>query len=292
MTVFVILHYMALDETILCVDSILNNVEGKKKIVIVDNASPNGSIKGLKSVYGDNSDVDLLETENNLGFAKGNNYGYHFAVEKYSPDFIVVMNNDMEIKQADFISQIEKSFNEYDFSVMGPDIYSTKKKYHQNPQTRKLPTLAELKTAHRKLWLKDKLKFAIRVKWWLKEKRTGSEKAPSDKRNDNFVDRVVVDPMLHGSCYVFSKKFIEKHRKDCFYNKTFMYMEAEILYYQALRDGEKMIYYPFLRVDHHEDIATDAEYKQQYKKSVFSVQCLLQSTGAFIELMESDGARI
>ena len=37
MTCFVILHYMAADETIKCVDSILNNVEGEKKIIVVDN---------------------------------------------------------------------------------------------------------------------------------------------------------------------------------------------------------------------------------------------------------------
>ena len=67
-----------------------------------------------------------------------------------------------------------------------------------------------------------------------------------------------------------------------------MYLEAEILYYQAKRDGEKMVYYPFIKVFHHEDVATDLEYKKQYKKSIFSVKCLLQSTKAFLELIEQD----
>ena len=39
MVCFVILHYMAFEETKSCVNSILNNVEGEKKIIIVDNAS-------------------------------------------------------------------------------------------------------------------------------------------------------------------------------------------------------------------------------------------------------------
>lgn len=289
MTIFVILHYMALDETIMCVDSILNNVCGERRIVVVDNASPNSSIKGLLDKYQDNPDVDVIGTTQNLGFANGNNYGYKYAVEKYTPDFIVVMNNDMEIKQRDFVSQIVKCYNEYKFFIMGPDIYSTKKQYHQNPQSRKFPTLSELKKTHRSLWFKDRMKFLIRLKWMLKKSR---KSVPENYyHNDNYVNKVVKNPMLHGSCYIFSKDFIHRHPNECFYNKTFMYMEAEILYYQARRDGELMIYCPELHVDHHEDVATDAEYKKQYQKSIFSVQCLLKSTGAFIELMESDGAK-
>ena len=113
----------------------------------------------------------------------------------------------------------------------------------------------------------------------------------SKYRSENFVREVVVNPLLHGSCYVFSRDFLSRHPNECFYSKTFMYLEAEILYYQAIRDGEKMLYCPALRVEHHEDVATDAEFKKQYQKSIFSVRCLLQSTAALIELMERDGIR-
>ena len=37
MVCFVILHYMALEETIQCVESILNNIEGGKKVIVADN---------------------------------------------------------------------------------------------------------------------------------------------------------------------------------------------------------------------------------------------------------------
>ena len=286
MVAFVILHYMASDETISCVNSILNNVEGEKKIILVDNASPNGSIKELKQKYDNNDSVDVIGSDENLGFAKGNNLGYKYAVEKYAPEFVVVMNNDMEILQSDFIDGIYRSYYEYNYSIMGPDIYSTKKEYHQNPQTRKIPSKDDLKKAYRSLWLKDKLHFLIPIKWWINKKLN---KQPVKKRkNAPFVDKVVENPLLHGSCYVFSPLFIEKHPTECFYSKTFMYLEAEILYHQANRDGEKMIYYPFIKVFHHEDVATDLEYKKQYKKSIFSVKCLLQSTKAYIDLMESE----
>lgn len=288
MVVFVILHYMALDETITCVDSILNNIDGEKKVVVADNASPNGSIEELRKKYDGHIDVDVLEAGSNLGFAKGNNFGYKFAVKRYHPDYIVVMNNDMEIVQREFISEIKSSYEKYQYFIMGPDIYSTKKKYHQNPQTRPKPTEAEVRQKHRVYWMKDKLKFLFPIKWWFVDHFRKGTTDIHNYKSWPFVQEVVFNPLLHGSCYVFSKKFIERHPKECFYDKTFMYMEAEILYYQAMRDNETMIYYPGAKVDHHEDVATDLTYKKQYKKSVFSVECMLQSTGVYLELIEAD----
>ncbi len=287
MVCFVILHYMALEETIQCVESIRGNVIGEKKIVVVDNCSPNGTVKELEERYRDTEEVKVLETGGNLGFAKGNNFGYKYAVANYSPDFVVVMNNDMEIRQSDFIEQMEKSYEEYSFAVMGPDIYSTKKKYHQNPQTRKMPAKGDLTRSLRNLQLKNRLRFFFPVKWGIMSLL--HRKPAPEVRPENYVDHVVEDPLLHGSCYVFSKDFIASHPEECFYNKTFMYMEAEILCYQCRRDGEKMIYDPRLKVDHHEDVATDLEYRRQSRKSIFTVKCMLQSTKAFLELMDHDG---
>lgn len=287
MVCFVILHYMALDETIQCVKSILNNVEGEKKIIVADNCSPNGTIADLKDRYAETADVDVIGTDSNLGFAGGNNFGYKYALSKYDPDFIVVMNNDMEIRQKDFIGQMEQSFREYGFDVLGPDIYSTKKKYHQNPQTRKMPTRKDLERTCRELEVKNRLKFVISLKWAMLSLM--HKKPAEEKREENYVDHVVENPLLHGSCYIFSRRFMERHPEECFYPETFMYFEAEILCYQCRRDGEKMIYDPRLRVDHHEDVATDLEYHKQSKKSIFTIKCMLQSVKAFLALMDRDG---
>ena len=287
MACFVILHYMALEETIQCVESILNNIEGDKKVIVVDNCSPNNTGADLEKRYAGSGNVDVLQTGKNLGFAKGNNFGYGYAVQNYDPDFVVVMNNDMEIRQQDFISRVEKSWEEHRFAVMGPDIYSTKKKYHQNPQTRKMPTRKDLESSCRNLELKDKLSFLIALKW--KIYALMGRKPAEEKRAENYVDHVVEDPLLHGSCYIFSRDFTVRHPQECFYPETFMYLEAEILCYQCRRDGEKMIYDPGLKVDHHEDVATDLEYHKQSRKSIFTIKCMLQSTRAFLALMDRDG---
>lgn len=288
MICYVILHYMSAEETLACVESILNNVIGEKRIVVVDNASPNCSYDVLKRQFADNKNVDILKLEMNLGFAKGNNYGYKFAIDKYNPEFIIVMNNDMEIRDKNFQRGVLEAYKNYQYSILGPDIYSTKKLYHQNPQTRKLPDKKELKKAYLKLSIKYRLQFLVKLKWRIKGQMLSSKTQECVNEKKPHIKHVVKGQMLHGSCYVFSPLFIRTHKTECFYNKTFMYMEAEILYYLAIKNKEKIIYYPFIRVEHHEDVSTNALYKKQYEKSLFSIKCLKQSTKAFIELIEEE----
>ena len=289
---FVILHYMALEETVNCVESIRNNVRGEKQIVVVDNCSPNGTGAELAARYRGVPGVKILCTGKNLGFARGNNVGYAYAVKHYTPDFVVVMNNDMEIRQEDFISAVELSYTQTQFAIMGPDIYSTKGDYHQNPQIRKVPGRQDLVRLIRNVQWKYAFRFMIPVKWFIKSKTGRGGTHTQSRRHSHLisrVDHVVENAFLHGSCYVFSPLFTKRHPFECFYRGTFMYMEAEILYYQARRDGDKMVYDPRLTVDHHEDVATDAEFGKQADKSIFTVKCMLQSLRAFLALMDRDG---
>ena len=72
MTAFVILHYRAIDTTRSCVKSI-RALAGDKHIVIVDNASPNGTGAVLAEEFAASPDVTVLLHGKNDGFARGNN---------------------------------------------------------------------------------------------------------------------------------------------------------------------------------------------------------------------------
>ena len=141
MVVFVILHYLVEKETEKCVDSILK-LKSPKKVIIVDNCSPNESYEGLKKYYLNNKDVYVIKNNTNGGFADGNNFGYKYAKSVIKDiSFMVVMNNDMEINQKNFINLIQKAYDEDKFYVLGPDIYSTFAKIHQNPEAKKTTNL-------------------------------------------------------------------------------------------------------------------------------------------------------
>lgn len=80
MTAFVILHYRAIDTTRSCVKSI-RALAGDKHIVIVDNASPNGTGAVLAEEFAASPDVTVLLHGKNDGFARGNNVGVRWVYE-------------------------------------------------------------------------------------------------------------------------------------------------------------------------------------------------------------------
>lgn len=295
----VILHYQATDETINCVDTIFRHVKTDKKVIIVDNSSPNGSGKVLEERYKKVPDIKVILTEKNLGFAMGNNIGFKEA-KKYDPDYIMVMNNDVFIQQDDLIEKLNLVYEECRFDILGPDIYSTRDNIHQNPQRNSNYTLYELEQIRRKLVFKNRFSFFLRIKCKLPVKKAGDYKAEFHKKKshnaeldkrDIFNREAAENVVLHGACYVFSRKYIINH-SNCFYDKTFMYFESYILHYLGQRENLKLIYYPEIRVVHHEDVATDQTYKSVYEKSVFVNKCLLDSCNEFIKIMKEENLRL
>lgn len=276
---FVILHYQVLEETINCIQEIKNKIKNDYKIIVVDNCSPNGSGNKLKNMYKDDPFVKIILSNVNSGFAKGNNLGYRIA-KVDNPDYIIVMNNDVMIETENLLQKLNEIYAETNFDILGPDIYSTKTKLHQNPQRESNYKLDDLKQQYNKLLFKNKFKFLLKVKYLF-----GLNKA-EEKQNPRF-ESIHFNVVLHGACYIFSKNFIQTH-EDCFYNGTFMYYESYILHYLGSRENLTMIYHPEIKVLHHEDVATNGSYGSSYNKAVFVNKCLLDSCGKFIKLIESD----
>lgn len=276
---FVILHYQVLEETINCIQEIKNKLKNDYKIIVVDNCSPNGSGNKLKNMYKDDPFVKIILSNVNSGFAKGNNLGYRIA-KVDNPDYIIVMNNDVMIETENLLQKLNEIYAETNFDILGPDIYSTKTKLHQNPQRESNYKLDDLKQQYNKLLFKNKFKFLLKVKYLF-----GLNKA-EEKQNPRF-ESIHFNVVLHGACYIFSKNFIQTH-EDCFYNGTFMYYESYILHYLGSRENLTMIYHPEIKVLHHEDVATNGSYGSSYNKAVFVNKCLLDSCGKFIKLIESD----
>lgn len=281
---FVILHYQAVEETRQCIETIFKYIRGECRVVVVDNCSPNETGKELKEEYGMRKEVSVLLLDKNLGFAKGNNIGYKEA-KKDNPDFIIVMNNDVFLQQKNLIELIEKAYQIYGFDVLGPDIYSTQKRIHQNPQRERNYSLQELKKQRRWLLIKNRLFFFLKIKYMFK--RNISEKTV----NSRYINTAMQDVVLHGACYIFSRTFIEKHN-NCFYDNTFMYYESYILHFLGMREKIKFLYYPEIKVIHHEDVSTNLTYKSMYSKAKFVNQCLLESCREFIKIMCDERVRL
>lgn len=286
MICFVILHYMVAEETEGCVRS-LDKLNGEKSIVIVDNASPNESGKTIKELYKSRNDVTVIINTENSGFAKGNNVGCKVAKEMYNPDFYVVMNNDVEITQLDFISRIEETYKREHFDILGPDIYSTTGQIHQSPKSLKRTTIEGSRKLLEIYEKKRRSKIVVPIRCFLKRFKYLKKivKKNSNKALGIDYKKKYYDVPLHGSCFVFSRKFIES-RTEAFFEGTFFYYESEILDYECNIGGMKVVYDPSIEVLHHQNVSTNTVYKNELKRVRFMNEQNYRSILAFLKKYE------
>jgi O-antigen biosynthesis protein len=76
----------------------------ENEVIVVDNASTDGSIEFLQSHF---PSVRILQLPHNLGFGGGSNQGFQAAKN----DIVVLLNNDMRV-EADFLPPLLKPFSD------------------------------------------------------------------------------------------------------------------------------------------------------------------------------------
>jgi GT2 family glycosyltransferase len=62
--------------------------------MVVDNESTDGSVEFVKKNF---PKADILTLDKNYGFSKGVNIGVAYCTKKYSPDYLLILNNDTMI---------------------------------------------------------------------------------------------------------------------------------------------------------------------------------------------------
>ena len=131
---FLILHYMDIELTYKTVESVMSlHNFNDSKIIIVDNASPNGSGKILLEKYRNMEQIHIVLSPENVGFSAGNNLGFQYIKQNFVIDFIVVINNDILFPQKEFLDKVKELYIEAPFWVAGPDILQPHKNYHSSP---------------------------------------------------------------------------------------------------------------------------------------------------------------
>ena len=192
------------------------------EIIIVDNASPNGSGLELEEEYKGIRNIHVLLNDKNGGFAYGNNVGYAFA-KKSGCDVIVVMNNDIFIKDTEFVSKLLDVASKTETEVIAPHIIG--RNGPQNPFR-----LAPLSDARlRKMYIYNASVNMIYhipgirniVASFLDRKNTKkvvSEKAITDG----------INCIPHGACVIYLPTWVMKE-VFAFVPHTFMYFVEDVL---------------------------------------------------------------
>lgn len=251
----IILNYNEYAVTINCVNSFLkqdtNGVD--INIVIVDNNSTNESYNILNKTFENYSNVYVLETGNNLGFANGNNMGYKFLKKTISElDFIIISNSDILLPNNGLYDWIIDSYEKYKFSVLGPSIYSVTAKFYQNPVNNFSRDISKLRKDYRKLTM-DIVK--VWIKFILKIDKSKNREKSINIWDNKFYNRVTKNLTLHGAFQIFSKKYFEYYDEP-YDQRTFLYMEEDILKLRCDNFGLKMVYDPSYMVEHLQSAST------------------------------------
>lgn len=98
----ILVNYNGYNDTKVCVESLQKVNYRNYKIIILDNCSKDAS--ALKNDVELNEIADILYSDTNSGFSGGNNIGIEYA-KKYSPEYILLLNNDTEVTP-DFLGNL------------------------------------------------------------------------------------------------------------------------------------------------------------------------------------------
>ena len=90
------------------------------KVIVVDNGSTDGSVEFIKRNF---KKADVLALDKNYGFSKGNNIGIKYALKKYNPKYILLLNNDTKIIQRDWLAKlVETAESDEKIGIVGPKL--------------------------------------------------------------------------------------------------------------------------------------------------------------------------
>jgi GT2 family glycosyltransferase len=267
---FVILQYNKPQITMECVRALkaVTANDDNVHIIIVDNGSEKENEELITRRFASDCQVSVLTTGANLGFAQGNNVGYRFARESLGASFIVVLNNDVVIRTSDFISQMLALYQDWSYSILGPDIVTPDGR-RENPYND---------------WIYSEKEWADLLKSY--EERREQYLAGGGADFTKFgratpSHSLIANPILQGAIFIASPIFVNRH-DEMFDPRTFLYGEEFLLAARALHDGDLLLYSNELQVAHEEgcttaDLADHRKILLGYDNPIAAVRMILEA---------------
>lgn len=95
------------------------NIAVPYEIIVIDNASHDGSVEMVKSLYGQYAQIHLIASAENTGHARGNNLGIREAKGEY----LLIMNTDIIFfEQAAILNILQYLDTHPEVAILGPKL--------------------------------------------------------------------------------------------------------------------------------------------------------------------------
>lgn len=243
MIAVIVINYKNEEKTIGFVRDELAKIQARHFVVVVDNGSTEESQRKLLEAFkGSDQIVFVVPSEENLGFAKGNNLGFQVAMSQGSPETILFSNNDIRINEVGGVERLEQKLSELpDAGIIGPKVIGLDG-HLQSPE----PFLPFWK---RHVWAYWSTLFMSKTR----------------RRKSLMLD--YADNAAEGWHYRVSGSFFMVKAKD--YEAcggmdpaTFLYAEEMILSERMKRIGKVVYYYPAVSIVHEHGDTTRKYYDE------------------------------
>ena len=245
----VILNYNTWEATAQLVEALQKQtVSSDLAIVIVDNASPNGSyehLTGLKNQFA--NVVAVLQTGANLGYAKGNNFGLQWLDENVHPDYVVIANNDIVLPD-DCLEKLANRFPTLDKAcIISP--------------VQQLPDGRRLYGWNLGSWWSDVKNLSLLYRWVNKRKST--KQVDQGQTIDKESNTPMSVELILGS-FMFAS--FERFKEICFfYPGTFLFVEERFVAYATKQAGYQNYVLPDLTYLHNHSQTINTAFSQVRK---------------------------
>lgn len=262
----VILNYIVYKDVFGCVDSLTNQSFKDYEIVIVDNGSPNDSFYQLKEKYKDRTNINVIKTDGNIGFARGNNTGIKYLKNKNIFN-IFAINADTFIEDEKYLEKlvnmpIDKNCAFIGTSVIGNDLNN------QNPYNVMGEDFSNIKKI-RRYYIKNTIYlYLIPLRMWDRIKSIKSlfiKKKPEKKISSKSAYLDLQKNGLHGAAIFFTEIYLKKYKG--FYPDTFLYTEEDYLNLICRRLNFSQLYIPELEIHHKEGSSNFAAHDKSERKA-------------------------
>ena len=113
----IILNYNDYETT----NKYINKIKDYKvldEIIIVDNKSTDKSFEKLKKI--NRKKISVIETNENKGYAYGNNYGINYLNKNFNVDYVIISNPDIIVEEEDIIRLKNDLDNNEEISLIAP----------------------------------------------------------------------------------------------------------------------------------------------------------------------------
>ena len=237
----IIVNYNSSEMVVDCINSIYKHTSGVTyEVIVVDNASEEGSLQVLKDNFGDG--IKLIESEVNLGFGKANNLGAEKAEGEYlfllNPDTLL-LNNAVKI----LCDYLEKN---PEVGVAGGNLYS--------PDLAPTPSFCrtfdsienEKKNSSWQKLIMSRVKTKLKI---------GSNKAMSEFNYKDIPEKVAY---IFGADMMLKKSVF--HKVGGFDRDFFMYGEEEELTYRITQLSLNVMAVPEAKIIHLEGATLNASH--------------------------------